>query len=302
MEKNINYRKKSQCVICKSKNTTQLYKADANPKKLSFTYEFTPQAKKTFRVVRCNDCTHVFCDPLPNYLYKYYIDVVDSIYLTQENDRKHTAKVLLQEIKKFKKTGRILDIGCATGDFLEVARKFGYDVEGLELSKWSAKIASNKGIEVHRQSIKSFSERNKGRFDIVTLWGVIEHFEKPIDELQYIHKLLKNEGLLIVWTGDVDSITSKVMKRKWWYWLGQHIQYFTRKSLKRLGEATGFREILSKTYPQAVSLSKVENSMGRYRNYAFLLFFFRLVFFIKEIWVIKVPGEIFWIAKKTTNN
>lgn len=289
---------KSVCVVCKSSNTSEWYKGNADPKKLSFTYEFSPQAKKTFRVVRCNNCTHVFCDPLPKNIYKYYEDVIDEVYLTQEIDRKLTAEVLVKKIIKYKKMGKILDIGCATGDFLEIAKKYKFDTYGLELSKWSSEIANKKGIKTFRESIEVHATRFPKKYDIITLWGVIEHFQNPLDEMVYINRLLKPGGIVVVWTGDVDSITSRLMGRNWWYWLGQHIQYFTRKSLKLLGENSGFRQVFSGVYPQAVTYPKVVNSMGRYRNYKLLLLFFKFLFSIKKVWFVLIPGEIFWIAKE----
>lgn len=293
--------KKSVCPICKSSDTYQWYKANANVKNLSFTYEFSPQAKKTFRVVRCNTCSHVFCDPLPKDMYKYYEDVVDEKYLTQRDDRLATAKKIIGVISKYKKNGKILDIGCATGDFLEVAKKAGFETYGLELSKWSVKIARNKGLNIYRESIKTHAKKNKSKYDIVTLWGVIEHFERPKEELEYINTLLKPNGIVVLWTGDVDSITSYIMGRNWWYWLGQHIQYFTRRSLKRLGKETGFTQIFSKTYPQAATYNRLENSMARYEKKYLILPFFRFVFSFKDTWFLYLPGEIFWMAKKTSN-
>lgn len=291
--------KKSKCPVCDSYDTYQWYKADANVKKLSFTYEFSPSAKKTFRVVRCNNCSHVFCDPLPKDMYRYYEDVVDEKYLTQRDDRLATAKKIVSEISKYKRKGKVLDIGCATGDFLEVAKKKGFLVYGLELSKWSVKIARDKGLTVFRESIKTHAKKHQGQYDIVTLWGVIEHFEKPKEELEYINKLLKPSGIIVLWTGDVDSITSYVMGRNWWYWLGQHIQYFTRRSLYLLGKQTGFTQVFSKTYPQAATYVRLENSMARYKKKRLILLFFRLVFSIRPTWILYLPGEIFWMAKKT---
>lgn len=296
---NVSKSRSSVCVICKSKDTKELYKSNANINRLSFTYEFSPNAKKTFRVVRCKSCSHVFCDPLPKNFYKHYLDVVDKKYLTQEEDRKATARVIIKEILKEKSKGKMLDIGCATGDFLVVAKEHGFVAEGLELSRWSSGIAKSKGITTYSHSIKVHSRKFPKKYDVITLWGVIEHFEDPLAEMENINALLKPNGIVVLWTGDVDSITSKLMGRNWWYWLGQHIQYFTRDSLGLLGDKTGFGEIFSKIYPQAVSYQKVENSMSRYKNKN-LLFLFRLLFSIRKIWFVKIPGEIFWMAKKTS--
>ncbi len=290
----------SVCPVCGSSKTKEWYKQNLDIKDLSFTYEFSPQVSKTFRVVRCTNCTHVFCDPIPKNIYKYYEDVVDEKYLLQEEDRKATAKTLLKVLQKYQQKGKLLDIGCATGDFLEVAREAGYTAEGIELSKWSSKIARKKNLKIYRAPLSSLAKRLSGKYDIVTLWGVIEHFEYLRQEMNYIHQIVKPGGILVVWTGDVDGIARKLLGRKWYYWMGQHIQYFSRKSLKLLGQETGFEEIFSKTYPQAMTYVRVANSLDRYSSKKMLLLPFRLVFALKPSWTLKIPGEIFWMAKKSS--
>src|SRR3990167_3612448 len=119
----------SKCPICKSSKTSELHQEDLDLNKLIFTYEFSPESQKTFRVLRCRNCTHVFCSPLPKNIYKNYEDVVDKEYLRHQKTRRLSAQAVLSIIKSYVSKGRFLDIGCATGDFLSVAGDFGYSVE-----------------------------------------------------------------------------------------------------------------------------------------------------------------------------
>lgn len=288
----------SKCPICKSENTVELYPSDVDIKKLSFTYEFTQESRKTFRVVRCRDCTHVFCSPLPKNIYKNYEDVVDLEYLRHSQSRKLSAKAVLSDISKYISNGRLLDVGCATGDFLSVANEFGYSVDGLELSHWSSEIARKRGINVYSNSIKSLARKFPKKYDVVTLWGVIEHFEYPGQEMQYLNQLLKPGGFLVLWTGDVDGIVSRLLGRKWWYWQGQHIQYFTHKSLNYLAEINGFEHIRTKRYPLAVTCKQLDNSLKRYRFKKLFMMLIKPMFIIKPIWYLRLPGEMFWIGRK----
>lgn len=286
------------CPICKSKNTYEIHPENINIGKIVFTYEFTPESQKTFRVVRCNKCSHIFCFPLPKNIYKNYEDVIDKEYLRQSKTRILSAKIVLDDIKKLVPSGRLLDIGCATGDFLKVAKSFGYFVEGLELSKWSSEIVKDKGILVHRKLLVSLSSKFPEKYDVITLFGVIEHFQNPRDEMVYINRLLKPGGILVIWTGDVDGMMSKILGRRWWYWQGQHIQYFTKSSLNYLARIRGFEYADTKIYPIAATYEQIENSLSRYKFKKFLMPAIKFIFLIKSIWYLRMPGEMLWFGRK----
>ncbi len=288
-----------QCPVCNSNKTSEMYPADIDINKLMFTYAKTPQSNRTFRVVRCSYCTHVFCSPIPRNIYKNYEDVIDHEYLRHSRARILNAKFTLSIIKRYVSSGLMLDVGCATGDFLKVARDYGYQVEGLELSKWSSKITRDKDIHVYRENLKSLANRFYKRYDVITMWGVIEHFENPIDEIKYIKKLLKPGGILAIWTGDVNSITSRFLQRRWWYWQGQHIQYFTHSSLNYLAESSGIKHTKTLLYPFLATYELMRNSLKRYRFWPGVLKILRPLFKIKPVWVLHIPGEMFWIGRKS---
>ena len=289
-----------RCPICKSQNTVELYPKNIDLRTLTFTYEFSEESQKTFRVVRCRSCTHAFCSPLPKNIHKNYEDVVDKEYLRHSQTRRLSAKSVLNIISNYAPLGRLLDVGCATGDFLEVAKDFGYSVEGLELSKWSSEIVKNKGIKVHKELLRLLSSRFPERFDVITMWGVIEHFQNPRDEMIYINRLLKPGGILAVWTGDVNGIMSRILGRRWWYWQGQHIQYFTHGSLNYLANSSGFKHITTKRYPIAATYQQLENSLNRYKFGKYLMSIIKPFFMIKPIWYLRLPGEMLWFARKTS--
>jgi len=292
--------KLDKCPICKSSKTIQLYSSNIELSKLSFTYTKTPDSNKTFRVVRCNNCSHVFCSPIPKNIYKNYKDVVDREYLNYMDSLRISAELILPIIVKNMPKGRLLDVGCATGEFLTVAKNFGYSVEGLELSKWSSEIARKKGLRVYTDSLKTLVNKYPARYDVITLFGVIEHFENPLDEITYINKLLKPEGLLVIWTGDVNSISSKVLGRRWWYWQGQHIQYFSHKSLNVLSKACGFKHVVTKVYPFVATYGLMNNYLGRYYFRPWVMILLKPLFRIKRIWTIRLPGEMLWIGRKVS--
>lgn len=287
-----------QCSVCKSSSTVEWYPENIDLKKLTFTYLFSPESNKTFRVLRCLNCTHVFCSPIPKNIYKNYEDVIDNEYLKHEQARKLSAHSALSVIKRYVPSGRLLDVGCATGDFLTAVKDFGYSAEGLELSKWSSKIACKKGLRVFKERLRSLAHRFPSRYDVVTLWGVIEHFENPVEEMKYIKRLLKPGGIVALWTGDVDGLVSRLLGRSWWYWQGQHIQYFTKASLNYLAKYYGLEHIATKPYPLVLTYELLDNSLSRYSFRPWVMKMLRPIFMIKRTWFIYLPGEVFWIARK----
>lgn len=289
------------CPVCLSKDTFELYPANVDLKKLVFTYEFSPEAQKTFQVVRCSKCSHVFCSSIPENFYKNYEDVIDKEYLRHSHTRELSARSVLSIINSLRSKGRLLDIGCATGDFLKVAKDFGYIPDGLELSRWSAEIARKKNIMVYRNRLEVLAQKFAGKYDIITMLGVIEHFQNPRDEMSYINKLLKPDGILAIWTGNVDGIMSRILGRRWWYWQGQHIQYFTNKSLNDLASLTGFTHVTTKDYPIAATYEQVNNSLKRYKFHKYFMPLIKIFFIIKPIWYLRLPGEMLWLGRKTLN-
>jgi 2-polyprenyl-3-methyl-5-hydroxy-6-metoxy-1,4-benzoquinol methylase len=294
----MSFMKSDKCPVCNSSDVVQLYPANVELSKLSFTYTKTPDSNKTFRSVRCKKCMHVFCSPIPKNIYKNYEDVVDRQYLNYMDSLRISAGLVLPIIVKYKPKGRLLDVGCATGEFLTVAKDFGYSVEGLELSKWSSGIARKKGLRVYTESLKALAKKYPGCFDVVTLFGVIEHFEFPLEELGFLNTLLKPGGVLVIWTGDINSIMSKLLGRRWWYWQGQHIQYFSHKSLNHLAKVSGLKHIKTATYPFVATYGLMNNYLGRYYLRSWLMRFLKPVFLLKPIWVLRLPGEMLWIGRK----
>jgi 2-polyprenyl-3-methyl-5-hydroxy-6-metoxy-1,4-benzoquinol methylase len=287
------------CPVCANKASHRWYPAEiAGSEQVSFSYTFSPAHSKTFQVMRCDSCTHAFCAPIPSDIARHYQDVVDDEYLRHAHSRTISATWLLSALKRYHSPGRLLDVGCATGDFLLAARETGYSAEGIELSNWSSRIARERGLIIHQEYLDAFAPRHRGEYDFVTLWGVIEHFAHPRREIRNIATLLRPGGILALWTGDVDSVTSRLLGRRWWYWQGQHIQYFTHRSLARLVTEGGLEPVSTNLYPFAASMETISNSLRRYRSRDVLLTLLKPLFHIKPTWRLRIPGEMFFVARK----
>lgn len=187
-----------QCPICGSQKLAEVFPDELLGSTATVDYNFTPKTRLTYRIVDCQDCTHRFVSPLPK-ISSTYVENEDPIYLASLLQRKRSAREWLKIVARYSPNAKsLLDVGCATGVFLDTASERMH-VEGVELSHWAAQIAARRHV-VHQQPVSEL--RLDQKFDVVTLWGVIEHFEHPQSELDAIRLLTVSGGHLFIYTGD----------------------------------------------------------------------------------------------------
>ncbi len=249
------------CPLCGRTDLKVLYPDTLGQEMPRFGYDFTPEHTRTYRVVLCRPCRHAFCSPRPARLWAEYAEVEDPAYLERQEDRIATAGQVLSRLQRFAPSGRLLDIGCATGDFLAVARE-NYQVEGLELSAWAAAIARRRGLTLHETDLAGFHPN--APFDLLTLWGVIEHFEDPAREVRTMSRLVRPGGLVCLWTGDREAWLARLLERRWWYIQGQHLQVFSRASLEKVFRDAGFETLWVGRYPCVMTMRSIAKSLRRY--------------------------------------
>lgn len=137
--------------------------------------------------------------------------------------------------------GRILDIGCGRGEFLNLMKSLGWEVMGVEVDAKAAQAAKESfKIPVVTNSFEdtSFPE---GSFDAITLHHVIEHLEEPLQYLKKCFQLLKPQGKLVIVTPNIDSLASSILKRDCVHFSPPwHIYLFSQKALSGIIRDTGF--------------------------------------------------------------
>jgi SAM-dependent methyltransferase len=144
---------------------------------------------------------------------------------------------------RYKPCGQLLDVGCATGDFLDVMRQYpGWEVCGVELSDYASRYAREQlGLDVRTGTLES-AQFPEAVFDVVTLWDVIEHLPDPLGTLRQIHRLLRPGGLLVFNTPNLESLDARLFKAYWiGYELPRHLHVFSRRTLLTLIEIACFR-------------------------------------------------------------
>jgi 2-polyprenyl-3-methyl-5-hydroxy-6-metoxy-1,4-benzoquinol methylase len=99
--------------------------------------------------------------------------------------------------------GRLLDVGCGTGDFLKIAQEQGWQVEGVEISQWASDKARSRGLEVRTGILDDLP--GDPVYDVVTLWDVLEHLEDPSTVIGRCRRIIKPGGLILVLTVNEDG-------------------------------------------------------------------------------------------------
>ena len=168
-------------------------------------------------------------------------------YLGEEDYRRRLFRSKIKLIKKYiSEEGSVLDLGCGMGFFLLEMQKEGYYVQGLDISEYAADIATNKlNTRIFSGDLSDISFEHK-QFDIVTFWDVLEHLYNPVKSLKEVSRIIKQNGVLIIETLNISSLTARVLKEKWpLYFPPYHLYYYNRKSISRLLEKTGFEIVKS---------------------------------------------------------
>jgi len=154
-------------------------------------------------------------------------------------------------------TGRVLDVGCSTGSFLDIAKQAGWQCHGLELNQIEAKIAKGKGYAVQENllSMAEFSEK----FDAITLWDVFEHIKDGSSFLKEARNFVRPSGLVFVQSPSRDALAARILQTACNMFDGlEHVNLYGIDSLKQLCERAGF---------EVVSYETVIAEIGVINNY-----------------------------------
>lgn len=228
------------CPICESEKTELFISAKD--------YFLTGEA---FNIVKCTGCGFRFTNPRPEAsdLGKYY---ESSEYISHSNTRKGMFATVYQQIRKYtlsrklklinkyQQKGEILDIGCATGQFLNYMKENGWKTTGIEPDeKTRSRAIADYGLNVFPE--KQLNVFDKGGFDVITLWHVLEHVSELKERIGQLRNLLKKEGTLIIAVPNCDSWDAKNYGNFWAaYDLPRHLYHFTKSDIKLLLENSGF--------------------------------------------------------------
>jgi SAM-dependent methyltransferase len=229
------------------------------------------------RFVKCTACGLVFQTPrfTPDALASYFsssffikdsassgstLDELLGYYDYEEWDDsyKRTARPRLGRIQRFKSPpGRLLEIGTATGSFLDEARRAGFDVRGLDVSATFADMARTRyGVDVEVDFIED-TKLPDAHYDVVCSFGGVSCWRDPLRALQNIRGALKRDGIFVLNHPDVDGVLARLYGARYPEFNHASLTIFSNATMRRALEATQFEVIFSENERQYASLGRI---------------------------------------------
>jgi SAM-dependent methyltransferase len=216
-------------------------------------------APGSFDVVACRDCGLAFTEPRlgPADFATYYPDSYSAyvprarmrrrrLSLGERLDALHLqALVRLGPYRKVwqRPPGRILDVGCGTGDLAAVFTRNGWQASGIEPSQQAAQFAREAGIDAVNGTLAD-APWEDGHFDAIVFNHSLEHIDEPAVALAHAARLLRPGGLLAIAVPNFGSWHRRAFGSAWFQLdLPRHLQHFDRDSLGELVRRTGLRTI-----------------------------------------------------------
>lgn len=198
---------------------------------------------------KCPQCGLIYVSPRPTFsqilnLYtddkvSIYAEAIIPNYYAKRLHAKHTLKI----IRKYEKSGSMLEIGAGAGYFLDEARKEGFEVYGNELNRIQADFINNILRIPCEDSMLNESSFQGKKFNLIYHCNVLSHFHDPIAEFKKIHDRLSENGILVFETGNLGDVKKKYYKVFTKFDCPDHLFFFSKESIKKLVELTGFEII-----------------------------------------------------------
>ncbi len=142
----------------------------------------------------------------------------------------------------YRKNGRVLDLGCGSGQFLLELKNLGWrELFGTDFSERAVLTARSHGLDVRLGEIEKISFK-KDFFHAITLHHVFEHLPKPVETLRELKRILAPGGELILTVPNTSGVLSRIFRKNWsGYEIPRHFYNFNEKNLRMILEHAGFR-------------------------------------------------------------
>jgi SAM-dependent methyltransferase len=212
--------------------------------------------KWSFRIVRCVECGLVYVNPRAFRIEPD--DYFEGPYLsTIEKDGKLDSGIatlygeIIYNMGNRVAQGKLLDVGCAMGHFLGFAKRYGWEVEGVECSPYAASYAAEHfGAVVHPVCKLEDAHLQKDFYNSCVLVEVIEHLPDPRSTMTEVWRVLQPGGLVYITTPNFDCYRSLLLREEWNAVIPiGHLYHFDAASLEKLLTSIGFSEVENLTGP-----------------------------------------------------
>lgn len=309
-------KKVKKCIVCSSDNFEKIIEG--------YDYQYKT-SKNLFFWYKCKECSHLFLNPVPNkkslhIIYPKNIGNYEGFYVRQ--NLAFRIKSFLEGLRlrritsSIKYPGRILDVGCASGDLLDTAKKYCNNIkflEGFDISEAAVRSARKKGYKVYVSSAEKINLKRK-YYDVIILQQVIEHLHDPGLVLKKLNFLLKDQGIIIIETPNPNSIDRFVFGCFWeGYHIPRHFNLWNILGMKKMLLNAGFKsfnyKLISKPAHWTVSIEnilihnkkfKIAKIFSLTSRFPLALCIFAILDYIR-LYIFKTSSGVQYIASKNDN-
>lgn len=217
-----------RCCVC----------GNSNPQKFNLVYK-----RENFDVVECAECSLYFIPPYyrKKIQYQQYKNEAVTQAIRSGNNwvkiQRH--KLRFKLIQKYQPKGSLFDLGAGWGHFMLAGQELGYNVYGIEISEQPYLYCKN-DLKLNVDHIDFFKMDEAKKFDIITLWDVLEHIDKADTFIEKCAKLTQTNGFLVLQVPQIDSYFAKRHKDKWKMMGLDHVNYFSKKTITQLLSKYGY--------------------------------------------------------------
>jgi len=178
--------------------------------------------------------------------------------------RELTAAERLADLRRFQTGGRLLEVGCATGEMLAAASA-SFTVTGVEADAESSCVARARGLDCRGGTLfdVGFPEAH---FDAAALYHVIEHLPSPRSALDELHRILRPGGWLVIETPNIATPWFRLLGPRWRQFIPDHRFFFTPETIRRLCADQGFEVCELRSVGKAMSVRLFVSRLGRYHK------------------------------------
>lgn len=211
------------------------------------------------KLVKCKNCGLVFIHPFTHAdveIVDGYSNAIDQEYVSQIDYRIKTFEKCMDKVEAVTglNSGRILDLGAAAGAFVKVAERHGWNATGVEpcgfLVRWAMEKLDLEQMHTGTLDRMEFSER----FDIITMWDVLEHVPDPSNTIYMAKKLLNDGGYIVTNLPDISALLPRLMGARWPFYASCHLYYYTPETIDYLMNKHGFERVYKAPHWQELSL------------------------------------------------